>query len=50
MERYANRSGDSGVVAYEIGKEYLLIQFTSGAIYDYTNSSAGLNNIETMKV
>jgi hypothetical protein len=49
MDRYANRSGDSGVAGYEIGSNYILIQFTSGAIYEYTYASAGGSNIETMK-
>ncbi|WP_419788771.1 hypothetical protein HDF24_25175 [Mucilaginibacter sp. X4EP1] len=49
MERYANRSGNSGVVAYQIGTDYIWVQFTSGTIYEYTNSSAGSSNIETMK-
>jgi hypothetical protein len=49
METYANRSGNSGVSAYQIGTNYILVQFTSGALYEYTYSSAGSGNIETMK-
>lgn len=49
MERYANRNGDSGVAGYEIGRDHIVVQFTSGAVYEYTNLSAGSGNIETMK-
>ncbi|MFI5163011.1 MAG: hypothetical protein ACHQHN_17150 [Sphingobacteriales bacterium] len=49
MERYANRSGNSGVAGCQIGSDYIWVQFTSGAIYEYTYASAGTGNIETMK-
>lgn len=49
MENYANYSGDSGVATYEIGTDFILVGFTSGSIYEYTYSSAGAGNIETMK-
>lgn len=49
MERYANRNGDSGVVAYQIGPDFVQVQFNTGAVYEYTYSSAGSSNIEMMK-
>ncbi|MCR4427652.1 MAG: hypothetical protein NUW23_15980 [Firmicutes bacterium] len=49
MERYANLGGDSGVVAYEIGDDFVRVQFWDGSIYLYTYASAGVNNIERMK-
>ncbi|WP_312389819.1 hypothetical protein [Chryseobacterium sp.] len=49
METYSNRNGDSGISGYQIGSNYILIQFTTGSIYEYTYSSAGASNIETMK-
>jgi hypothetical protein len=49
MERYRNLSGNSGVKEYEIGSDYIRIQFSGGSTYTYTYSSAGSNNIETMK-
>lgn len=49
MERYRNLSGDSGVVAYEIGSDFIRVQFADGAIYLYTYASAGSHNIENMK-
>ncbi len=49
MERYANRGGNSGVTAYEIGNTSITVQFQDGATYLYTYASAGANNIEQMK-
>ncbi len=49
MERYANLGGDSGVVGYEIGNDFIRVQFSGGSIYLYTYASAGADNIEQMK-
>jgi hypothetical protein len=49
MERYANLGGNSGVVGYEIGHDFIRVQFSDGSIYLYTYTSAGANNIEQMK-
>jgi hypothetical protein len=49
LERYANLSGDSGVAFYEIGSDYIRIQFSDGSVYLYNYSSAGSANIEHMK-
>jgi len=49
MERYKNLGGDSGIFAYEIGSDYIRIQFDDGSVYLYTYSSAGSHNIDEMK-
>lgn len=49
MERYRNLGGDSSVVAYEIGHDFIRVRFSDGAIYLYTYASAGSQNIEHMK-
>ena len=49
MEKYANRNGDSGVAGYEIGADFIRVQFKDGAIYLYNNSNTGAANIEQMK-
>lgn len=49
MERYANLGGNSGVVGYEIGDDFIRVQFSDGSIYLYTYTSAGSKNIEQMK-
>jgi hypothetical protein len=50
MERYKNLSRDSGVVAYEIGRDSVTVKFHDGATYLYTYASAGEPNVEQMKV
>ena len=49
MTPYENRSGDSGVVAYEIGSEHIRVKFRYGGTYLYTFNSAGRKAIEEMK-
>lgn len=41
MKPYKNSSGKSGVVAYEIGKDYIKVKFVDGPIYLYTWKSTG---------
>ena len=49
MERYKNLGGDSGVSAYEIGDDYIKVEFNDGSLYLYNYGSAGSHNIEHMK-
>lgn len=49
MTRYPNRSGNSGVVAYALGKDSITLEFDAGGVYEYTAASAGRTNIERMK-
>ena len=49
MERYANRGGDSNVLAYEIEQTSIKVQFGDGSIYLYTSQSSGTANLEQMK-
>lgn len=49
MERYGNLSGNSGVVAYEIGDEHIEVRFHDEVVYTYTYQSAGRGNVEQMK-
>lgn len=49
MERYMDIDNDSGVAAYEIGADFIRVQFKDGSIYRYTYASAGQQNIEQMK-
>ena len=51
MERYRNSGGDSGVSAYEIGSDYIIVKF-SGTTKTYRYSyggRAGNNHVENMK-
>jgi hypothetical protein len=49
MEPYKNLGGASNVVSYEIGDDWIKVQFRDGGIYTYTYQSAGQDNIEHMK-
>jgi hypothetical protein len=49
MQRYKNRSGESGVVAYDIGVGSITVQFSGGDRYLYTEDSAGPANIAQMQ-
>jgi len=49
MQRYANRSGNSGVVAYLIEPDSITVKFVDGWRYSYTYESAGVDNVEYMK-
>ena len=49
VEKYKNLSLDSSVYAYEIGMNYIDVQFYDGSIYRYSYRSAGSVNVEQMK-
>lgn len=50
MERYRNLSGKSGIYGYEIGNDYIRVQFSSGQTYKYSYSGkAGTQHVEKMK-
>lgn len=50
MERYRNAGGDSGVYAYEIGADYIEVQFSgTSRTYTYSYRKAGRNHVEEMK-
>jgi hypothetical protein len=50
MISYNNLSGNSGVIAYESGTDYIKLRFKgSSKIYVYDASAPGLTHIEQMK-
>lgn len=49
MTNYSNNGGDSGIKAYEILEEGIIVQFSSNVKYLYNYSSAGVSKIEDMK-
>ena len=47
---YKNNNGNSNVLFYEIGSDFIDVQFNgTEKIYSYSYRSAGKENIETMK-
>ena len=50
MERYKNSGGDSGISAYEIGSDYIIVKFSSTVrTYRYSYRKAGQNHVENLK-
>ncbi len=49
MDPYGNASGESGVVAYAIGPDWIDVEFQDGWIYRYTHASTGASHVEAMK-
>ena len=47
---YANGNSNSGIMKYKAGEGWIEVQFTSGAVYKYTNESAGESNIKLMRI
>ncbi len=42
-------SGNSGVVAYNIGPNFIIVQFKSGERYLYNHVTPGRKHVQTMK-
>lgn len=49
MERYANRGGDSGIVAYAITPDSITVQFKDGWKYIYDSYKPGQHMVEHMQ-
>jgi hypothetical protein len=49
VQRYTSLSGDSGVVAYQIGPDSITVKFVDGWKYTYTYERAGADHVEHMK-
>jgi hypothetical protein len=48
MQAYNDKSGNSGISAYEIGSDFIKVKFKFGT-YLYTYESAGREAVEQMK-
>lgn len=42
MEMYANLGGNSGIIKYSIGDDYIDVMFNTGVAYRYSYASAGI--------
>ncbi|NTU91268.1 MAG: hypothetical protein HGB01_03205 [Chlorobiaceae bacterium] len=49
MKIYMNFAVDSGIDAYDYGKDWVRVQFKDGEVYEYTNAGTAENIIEGMK-
>jgi hypothetical protein len=51
MIPYKDIDGDSGVICYEFGRDYIDVQFKNTLkVYRYSYLSAGVENVEHMKI
>ncbi len=50
MKPYKNAAENSGVSAYEIGDDYIIVEFQDGSTYLYDYKNTGKANIEQMKI
>jgi hypothetical protein len=52
MQEYTNLSGESNVISYMIGNDYIIVRFMGGReiYYKYTYDSAGITAVEAMKL
>lgn len=49
MTIYQNHGGNSNVYAFQIGADYIDVQFNGGRAYRYSYYSAGKEKVEYMK-
>lgn len=49
MTPYRNLGMNSGIIGYELGDDYIRVQFSSGAIYQYSYAKAGVQHVQTTK-
>jgi len=50
MKRYRNFNGNSGVSGFEVGDDFIIVEFGNKTAYRYDYASAGKENVEKMKV
>lgn len=43
------RGSDSGVSAYQVGKDFIIVQFKSGDRYRYDHATPGRQHVDAMK-
>lgn len=49
MTKYPNLGGNSSVFAYEIGADFIRVQFIDESMYLYNNGVTGSSNVAQMK-
>ncbi len=49
MRRYEDRHGNSGVVAFRSGSDFIDVEFHDGKQYRYTHQVPGQTEVEAMK-
>ena len=49
MQPYANRSGNSGVEAFQIGPDFIIVKFRGSHTYLYEYDTTGAELVDAMK-
>ena len=49
MKRYQDTRGNSGVSAYKIGPDFIIVRFKSGKTYLYGSAKPGSEDVAMMK-
>ncbi len=49
MKAYRDIGGDSGVLSYDYGDDWISVKFKHGGVYTYRSSRIGQPHIVTMK-
>lgn len=50
MTKYENNGSSSGIVSYKIKSKKIIVEFTGGNRYTYSNKGAGKDNVKQMKI
>ena len=48
MEFYRNTHGNSGVSAFEVGNDFIIVRFAKGGMYLYNYSKTGFYHVNNM--
>ncbi len=48
MEKYCDIDGNSGISAYEVGDDFIIVRFKKGGMYLYYYSTTGSNHVNKM--
>ena len=49
MQHYSNSTGRSNILSYEIGADFIIVQFKDYKQYKYSHHRAGSSNVDQMK-
>jgi len=49
MKPYRDTDGDSGILAYDYGDDWIRVQFKHGGTYEYRAAGVGTSHLSTMK-
>lgn len=48
MKRYGNKTGESPIIGYEVGKDSIIVTYSDGNKYKYTFTTPGKRHVLAM--